>query len=424
MKNFFNKIIRYKKKLNPKEISFLEISKITKVSEIFKAISSYNDTSEIRFVGGCVRKILNNEKYDDIDLATNINPEEVKKCLKDKNIDFYETGIEHGTITAKIGKKNFEITSLRKDISTDGRRATVEYTNNWNEDASRRDFTINSIYADQEGNLFDPHEGARDLKNGIVVFIGDPEKRISEDYLRILRYIRFFLNYSKEKHKLNIKKIIKQNIRGVINLSKERLLSELEKLLLSKGFINLSKDEFCKEIILLIFPQLKNLDIFKKLNKYSQNTISKKDFIFLLSLLVIDETDNSDYFLYKFNVSNETKKRINFLKEIFINSNDKNNFTIKKLEKIFYFHGKTSLIDVIDFQLFKSTKNIKKLIELKDYFEKKEKPSCPIKAKIIMEKYNIKEGKEFGQKLKYLENLWVENSFKISNKEIDKIFLS
>ena len=424
MKKFFKRIFRYKKKLNPREISFLEIAKLTKVSEIFKSISNYNDTSEIRFVGGCVRKILNNEKFDDIDLATNINPKEVKKFLKDKNIDFYETGIEHGTITAKIAKKNFEITSLRKDVSTDGRHATVEYTNNWNEDASRRDFTINSIYADQEGNLFDPHEGAKDLKNGVVVFIGDPTKRITEDYLRILRYIRFFLTYSKQKHKLNIKKIIKQNIRGVINLSKERLLSELEKLLLSKGFINLSKDEFCKEIILLIFPQLKNLDIFKKLNKYSQDVISKKDFIFLLSLLVIDETDNSDYFLYKFNVSNEAKKRINFLKEIFINSNDKNNFSIKKLEKIFYFYGKTSLIDVIDFQLFKSSKNMKKLIELKEYFEKKEKPSFPIKAKIIMEKYNIKEGKELGQKLKYLENLWVENSFKISDKEIDKIFLS
>ena len=258
MKKIFNKIFSLKKKISSKEISFLEITKSTKVSELFKAISNYNNVSEIRYVGGCVRKILNNEKFDDIDLATNINPEEVKQCLKNNNINFFETGIDHGTIIANIEEKNFEITSLRKDVLTDGRRATVKFTNNWKEDSSRRDFTINSIYADQEGNLFDPHEGVKDLKNGIVIFIGDPDRRIKEDYLRILRYLRFFLNYSKKKHQLNVKKVIKQNIMGVKNLSKERLLDELKKLLLSKGFVSLSKDEFCKEIILLFLKNLAN----------------------------------------------------------------------------------------------------------------------------------------------------------------------
>ena len=424
MKKIFNKIFSLKKKISPKEISFLEITKSTKVLELFKAISNYNNVSEIRYVGGCVRKILNNEKFDDIDLATNINPEEVKQCLKNNNINFFETGIDHGTIIANIEEKNFEITSLRKDVLTDGRRATVKFTNDWKEDSSRRDFTINSIYADQEGNLFDPHEGVKDLKNGIVIFIGDPDRRIKEDYLRILRYLRFFLNYSKKKHQLNVKKVIKQNIMGVKNLSKERLLDELKKLLLSKGFVSLSKDEFCKEIILLIFPELKNLNIFKKLSKYSLSVIPKKDFIFLLSLLVIDETDNSDYFLFKFNVSNEAKKRINFLKKIYLDSLDKNCFSKKNLQKVFYFHGKTYLRDVIDFQLFKSSKNMKKMIELKKYFEKIEKPIFPVKAKLIMQKYSVKEGKELGQKLKHLENLWIENSFKITDKEINKVFLS
>ena len=105
---------------------------------------------------------------------------------------------------------------------TDGRRAIVKFTNDWTQDAFRRDFTINSIYADIHGNLFDPHEGLKDLKNGFVKFIGDPEKRIKEDYLRILRYVRFFLNYSKQEHKLSVKKIIKQNISGVVKLSKEK----------------------------------------------------------------------------------------------------------------------------------------------------------------------------------------------------------
>jgi len=420
MKNILTKIFSSKKELSSKEISFLEIINTTKVSDLFEVISNYNDLSEIRYVGGCVRKILNKEKFDDIDLATNLKPEEVKECLKNNNIDFFETGIEHGTITARIEEKNFEITSLRRDVSTDGRRAVVKFTNDWTEDALRRDFTINSIYADKEGNLFDPNDGVKDLESGKVEFIGDPEKRVKEDYLRILRYVRFFLNYSKQEHKLYVKKIIKQNISGVVKLSKERLIDELKKLVTSKGFINISDDEFCKELILLIFPQVKNIDIIKKF----KNEILKKDFIFLLSLLIIDETDNSEFFLYKYNMSNEAKTRINFLKEIYEKSNDKNTFSKNNLQKIFYFQGKSYLFDAIDFQLFRSNKINNKLIELRKHFEKLEKPKFPIKANIIMEKYNLKEGKELGQKLKYLENLWVENSFNISEKDVENIFLS
>ena len=128
MKNILTKIFSSKKNLSSKEISFSEITKKTKVSEIFNAILNYNEISEIRYVGGCVRKILNDEEFDDIDLATNLSPEEVKECLKKNKIDFFETGIDHGTITARIDEKNFEITSLRKDILTDGRRAVVEFT--------------------------------------------------------------------------------------------------------------------------------------------------------------------------------------------------------------------------------------------------------------------------------------------------------
>ena len=424
MKNILTTIFSSKSDLSSKEIYFLEITKTTRISDLFKVISNYNVLSEIRYVGGCVRKIINNEKFDDIDLATNLKPEQVKECLKNNNIDFFETGIEHGTITAHIGEKNFEITSLRKDVSTDGRRAVVEFTNEWAEDALRRDFTINSIYADKEGNLFDPNDGVKDLKNGKIKFIGDPEKRVKEDYLRILRYVRFFLNYSKQEHQLFVKKIIKQNISGIVKLSKERLIDELKKLVISNGFINIGDDEFCKEIVLLIFPQVKNIDIFKKLNKNYKSKILKKDFIFLLSLLIIDETDNSEFFLYKFNMSNESKKRINFLKEIYDKSNDKDIFSKNNLQKIFYFQGKSYLLDVIDFQLFRSNKKSNKLIELKKHFEKLEKPMFPIKAKIIMEKYNLKEGKELGQKLKYLENLWLENSFNISEKEVENTFLS
>ena len=188
--------------------------------------------------------------------------------FKKNNIKSYETGIKHGTITALINQNKFEITSLRKDIATDGRHAKVEFLNDWQEDASRRDFSINSIYADIDGNLFDPFNGKKDLENGEIKFIGNVEKRIKEDYLRILRYIRFFLNYSKKKHNVKVTRIIKKNLQGFSKISPERLLDEFKKLVRSKGFLKLTKDKFCFEIINLIFPQFKNLDIFKNLNKF------------------------------------------------------------------------------------------------------------------------------------------------------------
>ena len=361
---------------------------------------------------------------DDIDLATNIEPKKVIEILKKNTIDFYETGLEHGTITARIKNQKFEITSLRKDISTDGRHARVEFSDNWYEDASRRDFTFNSIYADLNGNLYDPFNGKKDLEIGEVKFIGDVDKRIKEDYLRILRYIRFFLNYSKVEHNSEIKKIIRQNINGLSKISSDRLLDELRKLVLSNNFLKLPKDSFCLEIINLVFPQLKNIYLIKNLNEYARKNIEAQDFIFLISLMIIDETDNSEYFLYKFNISNEDKKRIRFLKNIFSKPLDKKIFSEKNLWKILYYNNSNFLNDLINFQIYRSKKIDKKLIKLKIFFSSQLPPKFDVKARSLMEKFNLKEGKELGQKIKEIEMVWVNNSFKITDKQIEKIIKS
>ena len=141
----------------------------------------------------------------------------------------------------------------------------------------------------------------------MINFIGDTEDRIKEDYLRILRYVRFFLNYSTHKHNPEAIKIIKKNIEGISKLSNERLLDELEKLTKSSGFLKLFKDKDSLELIKIIFPQLKNLEKFKKLNLFASNNLQNMDFIFLLSLMTVDGTDNADYFLYKFNISKQSQ---------------------------------------------------------------------------------------------------------------------
>ncbi len=420
MKELLKKIFLSKKISSSKDLKFQELKDKSEVNKIFDAINSYNNISEVRYVGGCVRKILNKENIDDIDLATNLTPDQVKVCLDNSKIKYFETGLEHGTITAKIDNQNFEITTLRKDVKTDGRHAIVEYTTSWEEDALRRDFTINSIYSDIDGNLYDPNNGHKDLINGIIKFIGEPETRIKEDYLRIIRYLRFYSGYSNVDHELNIIKIIKKNIEGLGKVSKERQFNELQKIIKLDNFLRIFSNKSSCELFSLIFPQLKNLKKFTKLSKSSEKILRNKSSYFIISLLVIDETDNSDYFMYKYNLPNELKDKIKFLKYYSINKNTNEILNKKELQKIFYYKEKSDLIDLIDFNLL-YYKQSKKLSELKTYFEKLDKPTFPIKAQSLIDDYGYKEGRELGQKLKNLEIKWIENNFTLSKKDMEKI---
>ena len=420
MKALLKKIFQNKKISSDKDLKFLDLKNNKGVYKIFGAINNYNETSEIRYVGGCVRKILNDEKTDDIDLATNLTPDQVKQCLDKNQIKFFETGIEHGTITAVIDDQNFEITTLRKDVKTDGRHAVVEYTTNWKEDSLRRDFSINSIYSDLDGNLYDPNSGHKDLNVGIIKFIGDPETRIKEDYLRIIRYLRFYTEYSKIDHEINIIKIIKKNIEGLGKISKERQFNELKKILKLDNFLKLFKNKISCELFSLIFPQLKNFKKLSKLSKPQEKILKNKSLNFVISFLVIDETDNSDYFVYKYNLPNELKDKINFLKNNSLNKDSTKIFNKKDLQKIFYYEGKSSTMDLIDFNLL-YFKQSKKLSELKTYFEKLDKPEFPIKAQLLINDYGLKEGRELGQKLKNLEMKWIENNFNLSKKDMEKV---
>ena len=421
MDKFLDKIFFRSRNLDYISQNLKDITDQTPANKIFKAINNYSEGSEIRYVGGCIRKVIKKETVDDIDLATNLKPSEVCDALKKNDINFYETGIEHGTVTAIIDKHKYEITSLRKDVATDGRHAEVEFSLDWKEDAARRDFSINSIYSDAQGNLFDPNNGKKDLEEGLINFIGNAETRVKEDYLRILRYIRFFLNYSAHKHKPETIKIIKRNIGGISNLSSERLLDEFKKLTKSSGFIKLFNDKECLELIEIIFPQLKNLEKLKKLNSYANVNISKIDFIFLLSLMIIDGTDNTDYFLYKFNISKKDQRRLKLIEHFYKEKVSIKNFTEKNFNKMLYFNGKQAVIDIINFKLFTSIKVEKKLIQLMKIYQDKVIPTMPIGANMLMTKYNIPEGKMLGSKLKQIEEIWINNSFNISDKQIQKI---
>ena len=185
-----------------------------------------------RFVGGCVRNALIGAPVADVDIATTLLPEEAARAIRAAGLKAVPTGIAHGTVTAVAHRQPFEITTLRRDVATDGRKATVAFTDDWAEDAARRDFRLNALYADGEGRVFDPTgHGLADAEAGRIVFVGDPETRIREDYLRILRFFRFLAWYGRCEPDEAALQACRTLASGMTRLSAERVSKELMTLL-------------------------------------------------------------------------------------------------------------------------------------------------------------------------------------------------
>jgi poly(A) polymerase len=199
---------------------------------VMAALASAGGLDCARFVGGCVRNSLVGQDVDDIDIATRLQPEETMAALKTAGIKAVPTGLAHGTVTAVADRRPFEITTLRRDVVTDGRRAVVAFTDDWGEDAQRRDFRLNALYADWTGAVFDPTGGGlEDALAGRVVFVGDPHRRIEEDHLRILRFFRFFAWYGRAGPDAEGLAACAAHADSLSRLSAERVSKELLKLL-------------------------------------------------------------------------------------------------------------------------------------------------------------------------------------------------
>ena len=387
---------------------------------IFKRLQEGIPNNKVvaRFVGGCVRKHLSNEKIDDIDVATILTTDQIKEKFKDTYFKVIDTGIKHGTVTLVSDKHKVELTTLRKDIKTDGRHAIVEYTDDWKQDSERRDFTINAIYLDINGKIFDPQMGRVDLKNNVVKFIGDPQKRIEEDYLRIIRFIRFKIMYDISVESTT-SDVIKQNLNGIKKISKERILTELLKILDIKNFFNIIENSNLREIFSMIFPEFLYLNRLERLKKVYRQSKLNRDI--LLAVLLIDEKDNHEYFLHKYNASNkiiETLKRFN--KNLIELKKNKDYFE-KDLIKNIYLNGKKHLIalNLINFSINVKVKPYDLSKTLNNILKTKV-PLFPIDGELLKQK-GMKEGKSLGNALKELEKEWVNNNFKISNNRIDEI---
>jgi poly(A) polymerase len=197
-----------------------------------RQIAEVMGAGQLRFVGGCVRDALAHRPVTEVDAATPLAPEDVIARLEAAGIKVIPTGLKHGTVTAVLGERRFEITTLRRDVETDGRHARVEFTDDWVEDAKRRDFTINAMSCTPDGDVYDPFEGMPDLAHGVVRFVGRAGDRVAEDYLRILRYFRFWGGYGRPPADRAALAACRANAARLADLSGERVRDELLKILM------------------------------------------------------------------------------------------------------------------------------------------------------------------------------------------------
>ena len=399
---------------------FFPFYKSENIKQIFKILNEGSDQQQAMFVGGCVRKHLLNQKVDDIDIATTLKPEDIIKRFENTQINVKKTGIEHGTLTLVLKNKNYEITTLRKDISSDGRHAVVSFSNNWEEDSKRRDFTINAIYLNYKGQIFDPQMGVTDLKNKKIKFIGNSDKRIKEDYLRILRFLRFSIEYSDYNFDKETIRSIQKNLNGITKLSKERVYNELKKILKLKNFDEINKNKNFLEIFSLVFPELKCIDRAKNFSFIRKFIPEILNFNNILSSLLIDGSNNHEYFSHKYNIANETRDHLTFCGKNFKEIQSNKNFFKNDLSKNIFVFGKDRIKS-----LFLLNSIAKKNFKIKDFEENIIKidqisvPKFPITGDYLLEK-GIKSGKKMGQAISEIKNKWVENNFNLDDKQLAK----
>jgi len=240
-----------------------------------------------RFVGGCVRNALMGRPVKDIDIATRLTPGEVTAALRAAGLKAVATGAAHGTITAVADRRPFEITTLRRDVETDGRRAVVAFTDDWEEDAARRDFRLNALYADRRGRLYDPTGGGvADLRAGAIVFVGDAATRIAEDALRILRFFRFFAWYGRGEPDADGLAACEASRELLAGLSAERIAKELMALLAAEDPRRSVALMARSGILSLVLPAARALDRFERLVAIETEMLFTEDPLLRLASLL------------------------------------------------------------------------------------------------------------------------------------------
>ena len=376
---------------------------------VMEALAAKGGTA--RFVGGCVRNALMGETVRDIDIATTETPESARALLEAKGIKVVPTGIDHGTITAVTPTRHFEITTLRVDVATDGRRADVAFTSDWLGDAQRRDFTMNALYCDADGTVHDPLGGREDLKARRVRFIGDPHERIREDYLRILRFFRFHAFYGKGEPDGAGLRACAEEREGLRQLSGERVRDELLKIASADEAGAAYRQMAAAGILAIVLPEASRLDRFEKLVEIEAQQLFKEadPMLRLGAMLDLDEAGVAAL-AQRLRLSNKDRDRLAGM------LTDKTKIvcylSMREVRRALYWLGRQLFKDRVslgwaDDKRGHNAFQWRAMLAMADSWEK---PELPLTGEMIKAS-GVPEGPEIGRVRKEVEEWWVDSDF-------------
>lgn len=394
--------------------NYLNINKITtdkNVLKIFDVVRHHGGS--IRFVGGAVRDAIAGKTGFDLDLSTDLSPDELAEACEDANIKTVPIGLKYGTLGVFINNTLLEIASLRKDVLTDGGHM-VEFTDDWKEDASRRDLTINAVYADEQGNVFDYYDGINDLEKGIVRFIGNPDQRIKEDYLRILRFFRFHSLFARTPVDSKALKACIDNRDGLKGISIERIRDELIKIILTPNAAEVMGIMLNNGILVNWLGNsdfLSNLEFLIKLETSCNLLPNPMRRLFVLYFPNKALAENIAVRMHM------TKRQKEIMVKWAASDIGIENILEEKLRsKVIYRYGKEFCIDKLLIEAAKTQIVPDNLIGLIKEIEEAIIPVFPISGRDIA-KSGIDSG-QIGSKLDKLKENWIDSGFSLSREEL------
>jgi len=366
--------------------------------------------SDARFVGGAVRNALLGREVSDIDIATPLLPDEVTKRLTAAGLGAVPTGMEHGTITAISSGKPFEVTTLRRDVATDGRRAVVAFTTDWKEDAERRDFTMNALYATAEGEVIDLVGGVADLSAGRVRFVGDATTRIREDYLRILRLFRFHAWYGKGDIEPSALRAAAAEKAGLSQLSGERVQKELLRLLEAENPAPVLRTMAAAGILGELLPGALSIACLERLAAIDAEAFFAPDALLRLAALLPRDVSVAEAVAAKLKLSNAQTLRLTDIagaKEKIVSY-----LSVKEIRKLLYRIGVGPFKDRVflawaDDQKESNAVQWRMLLAVADAWER---PRFPLSGREVM-LAGVPEGPLVGKILAEVEDWWVDTDF-------------
>ena len=364
---------------------------------------------DARFVGGAVRNALLGVAVEDVDIAVPLPPDQAKARMEAAGIKVVPTGIDHGTVTAIFGGKVFEITSLRRDIATDGRHAQVAYTDDWEQDAARRDFTMNALYASADGTVFDYAGGLEDLKAGRVRFVGDAAARIAEDYLRILRLFRFHAWYGMGELDRDALAAAAAGKQGLAQLSGERVAKELLRLLECPNPAPVLRLMSAAGILPLLLPFALDMPRLENLVRLDADNMFPADALLRLGALL--PAGSADAAADKLKLSNAAR-----VKDLGGSADIASHLSAKDVRRILYRLGKARFCDAVRLHWAGLTPeqlhgagalSWKMLLKMAENWEQ---PRFPVTGRDVMAA-GVPEGPQVGLVLGKLEDWWAAGDF-------------